>query len=115
MLLETNCYHIEQWMDCLKMCYFMKKIHRKQKGKMYKALKIEIVNSDTSGFVGDLRKLCEKYDIPDLTLLPLRTQYIKSACKDLSRRKCLTATLINMSGARADVEVRKILGKIFEC
>ena len=73
----------------------MKKIHRKQRGKMYEALRVEIVNNDTSGFIGDLRRLCVKYKLPDLTLLPLRTRYIKSACKDMSKRRCLAATLTN--------------------
>ena len=95
MLLEIQGYHLEQWMDCLKLCYFSKKIHVKKSGILYNIIKKDIAREDLTGFVGDVKKLCAKYKLPDVTLLPLRTRYIKSACKDLSRRRCMMATLTN--------------------
>ena len=93
MIMELSCTHIEQWMDCLKLCYFSKKLHKKKEGKLYRVLREDIIQGGNNGFIADLRNLSKKYKIPDVTLLPLTNKYIKSACKDLSRRRCMLTTL----------------------
>ena len=61
MLLETSNFHLEQWMDCLKLCYFVKKLHRKKSGRLYRILRKDIINDDSSGFIGDIKNLSIKY------------------------------------------------------
>ena len=60
---------------------------------MYKVIRKDIIDEELEGFVGDLKNLCAKYKIPDITLLPLSKRYIKAACRDLSRRRSMMLTI----------------------
>ena len=93
MLMEASNYHIEAWMDSLKIKYFMKKIHLKKTGKLYRVLREDIINKNDEGFIGDIRNLCTKYDIPDVTLNYLDPDFVGDACKEWSRRRSMMVTL----------------------
>ena len=93
LLLEVSNFHIEVWIDCLKLKYFMKKIHEKAEGKLYRALSEDIAKSDETGFIGDVRNLCKKYKLPDITLLPVTPEHVSEMCKDLSRRRSMMVSL----------------------
>ena len=93
LLLEISNYHVETWMDALKIKYFMKKIHIKKRGKLYRALRHDIINDNLNGFIGDIRDLCKKYKIPDVTLTPLTPEYISNKCKEMSRKRSMLVTL----------------------
>ena len=93
MLLEASNFHIEAWIDSMKMKYFMKKIHLKKAGKLYRVLREEIINKEEDGFIGDVRSLCKKYDIPDVTLNYLTPDYINEVCKEWSRKRSMRITL----------------------
>ena len=108
LLLEVSNFHIEQWMDCMKLNYFMKKLHVKKRGKLYRALREDIMNNDERGFIGDIRELCVKYGLPDITLTPVRPEYIKYKCKETSRRRAMMVTL-----ARKKIPPMLVMGKIF--
>ena len=69
-------------MDSLKIKYFMKKIHLKKAGKLYRVLREDIINRNEEGFIGDIRNLCTKYDIPDVTLNYLAPDFVSEACKE---------------------------------
>ena len=85
LLLEMANYHVEAWIDAVKIKYFMKKNQYKQKGKLYRILLKEIVDKTEDGFIGNICPLCEKYDLPDATLFPLKAEDITYACKWMSR------------------------------
>ena len=93
LLMEISNYHIEAWIDCLKMCYFVKKLHLKKRGKLYRILRKDIINNNERGFIGDLRRICGKYKIPDVTIHPLTKEFIRSACRDWSRRRSMLVSL----------------------
>ena len=93
MLMEVSNYHIEAWMDSLKIKYFMKKIHLKKAGKLYRVLREDIINRNEEGFIGDITNLCKKYDIPDVTLNYLAPDFISETCKEWSRMKSMRVTL----------------------
>ena len=93
LLLEVSNYHIEVWMDCLKLGYFLKKLHIKKRGKLYRALRADIINDNEHGFIGDIRNLCDKYKIPDITLTPVTKEFIRLTCRDFSRRRSMMVTL----------------------
>ena len=71
MILEMSTFRVEVWMDYLKIMYFMKKIHDKGQGKLYRSLREEILTGDETGYIGDVRRSCEKYELQDVTLVPL--------------------------------------------
>ena len=52
-------------MDVMKIKYYMRKIQEKRSGRLYRVLRRDIVSNNTEGFVGDVRKLCEKYSLPE--------------------------------------------------
>ena len=93
LILEMSTYHIEVWMDYLKICYFMKKIHDKKEGRLYRILREDIINEDETGFIGDVRRLCEKYELQDITLVPLTKKFIRRRCRTYSRRRSQIITL----------------------
>ena len=82
LLLEVGNYHVENWLDCLKMKYFMKKVHWKGHGRLYRIIK--------GGIVEDVEKLCEKYDIPNVIMQPVSGEFISVECKEHSRMKSRT-------------------------
>ena len=81
------------WMDYMKLCYIQKKLHVKRRGKLYRMLRKQILNNNERAFIGDIRNLCKKYRIPDITLIPITVEFIAEACRDHSRRKSMMVTL----------------------
>ena len=94
MLMEMSNFHIEVWMDAMKLKYFMKKIHIKKAGKLYRSLREDIINDNNDGFIGDIRRLCTKYKIPDITTTPITTEFISLKCRELSRKRSMMTTLM---------------------
>ena len=87
LLLEIGNYHVENWLDCLRIKYFMKKMHRKGYGRLYRVLRDEIYYKIKGGIVDDIKKLCDKYDLPNVILQPISEDYISEKCKENSRMK----------------------------
>ena len=54
MLMEVSNFHIEVWLDAMKLKYFMKKLHVKKSGKLYRSLREDIINRNEKGFIGDI-------------------------------------------------------------
>ena len=71
----------------------MKKIHDKKEGKLYRVLREDIIQNNETGFIGDVRNLCTKYKIQDVTLVPLTKKFIRRACRYVSRRRAQTTSL----------------------
>ena len=93
MLLEVTNFHVEAWMDFMKINYFMKKLHVKKSGKLYRILREDILNNNESGFIGDLRNICKKYEIPDITTMEVHEDYIRERCRFTSLRWSQEATM----------------------
>ena len=93
MLMEVSNFHIEVWLDAMKLKYFMKKIHMKKAGKLYRSLREDIINRNNNGFIGDVRRLCLKYKIPDITVSPITPEFISLKCRELSRKRSMMTTL----------------------
>ena len=93
MILEVSNFHVEVWIDSLKLKYFMKKLHIKKTGKLYRVLREDIINKNEDGFIGDVRRLCDKYNLPDITLNYLPPEYISEVCKEWSRKRSMLVTL----------------------
>ena len=93
LLLEMSNYHVEVWLDSMKIKYFMKKLHVKRRGKLYRTLRQEIITNDESGFIGDVRDLCKKYNLPDVTMHYVTPEFVNQACREFSRKRSMLATL----------------------
>ena len=87
LLLEIGNYHIENWIDCLRIKYFMKKMHWKGYGRLYRIIRDEIYYNIKSGIANDIKELCDKYNIPNVILQPVSEDYISEKCKEISRMK----------------------------
>ena len=94
MLLEMSNYHVEAWIDCMKLNYFQKKLHIKKSGKLYRMLQEDILKKDERGFIGDVRQLCSKYDLPDITLTPVTQEHVRYKCRERSRKVSLMVTMM---------------------
>ena len=68
LLYEIRNFHLEDWIKCLKLKYFNKKLHRKKRGRMYRILLFEIANGIKTGFAGEISRLCEEIHLPDICL-----------------------------------------------
>ena len=93
MLMEVSNFHIEVWLDAMKLKYFMKKLHVKKSGKLYRSLREDIINGNEKGFIGDVRRLCTKYKLPDITLTPVTPEFVSLKCRELSRKRSMLTTL----------------------
>ena len=87
LLLEIGNYHIENWLDCLKIKYFMKKVHWKGYGRLYRIIRDEVFYNIKGGIVEDIQNLCSKYDIPDVIMQPVNEDFISQKCRENSREK----------------------------
>ena len=94
MLMEVSNFHIEVWLDAMKLKYFMKKIHVKKSGKLYRSLREDIINRNEKGFIGDIRRLCIKYKLPDITITPVTPEFVSLKCRELSRKRSMMTTLM---------------------
>ena len=82
LLLEMSNYHVEVWIDSMKIKYFLRKLHVKRRGKLYRTLRQEILDKDESGFIGDVRDLCRKYHLPDITMYYVTPEFVNQQALD---------------------------------
>ena len=87
LLYETSQYFIENWLDLTKLKYFNKKLWHKEKGRLFRMLRSDIINNVKSGFVGDIELLCRKYCLPNILHHPLDPEDIKQAVQRNSRHR----------------------------
>ena len=93
LLLEMSNYHVEVWIDSMKIKYFLRKLHVKRRGKLYRTLRQEILDKDESGFIGDVRDLCRKYHLPDITMHYVTPEFVNQKCREFSRRRSMLVSL----------------------
>ena len=84
---------MEVWMDCLKIKYYMRKIHEKRFGRLFNILRHDIIDGNVRGFIGDVKHLCQKYKLPDVTLRPVLPDFVSEMCKEYSRKRSMLITL----------------------
>ena len=97
MLAEVSNFHVEQWMDLMKLQYFNKKMNLKESGRFVTAMKEEVINGDKGGFYEDVTKLCEKYDVPNVMLHYLRPDDLSYTLKEFSKDRICHETLLRKS------------------
>ena len=95
LLHEAGNFHIEMWMDALKLKFYNKLIHVKHEGRLYRVIREEIIQKIEGGFVSDVKNLCLKYKLPDITLHYIRPCDINEAAKYWSRER-IWQTLITV-------------------
>ena len=93
LIMEVSNFHIEVWLDATKIKYFMKKIHTKRRGKLYRSLRSDIISGNEKGFIGDVRRLCTKYGLPDVTMSPVPNDYVSQLCREFSRKRSMMVSL----------------------
>ena len=71
LLHEVGQYPMENWINLAKIRYFNRKLHWKKSGRLYKVMREEIISGDEFGFMGEVRQLCAKYKLPDVTVNPI--------------------------------------------
>ena len=71
LLHEVGQYPMRNWIDLAKIRYFNRKLHWKQDGRLYKILRQEIIDGEKDGFMEEVRCLCKKYNLPDVTTNPI--------------------------------------------
>ena len=94
---EIGNFHIEQWMDSAKIKFFQRLMHDKHEGKLFRMMREEIIQKVEGGFMEDVRKLCEKYRLPNVTLHYVRPDDINNAIKEKSREKIWMSVMLAKS------------------
>ena len=85
LLHEVGQYHMESWVDGLKIKYIQKKIHEKKRGLLYQALMEELILDRKGGIMEDITNLCNKYSLPNVLLNAVEDEYVNEAVKRRSR------------------------------
>ena len=87
LLNEAGQFPMRQWIHVAKIRYINRKIHFKQKGRLYQILRHDIIHGVKTGFIGEAEELCKLYNLPNVTTCPLRPEAISRACKEVARKK----------------------------
>ena len=76
LLFEISNFHIEDWIKCMKIKYFNKKLHKKKRGRLYRMLLFEIVHNVKNGFIDEIRGICKEVNLPDICLTEVSNDLI---------------------------------------
>ena len=61
LLHEVSNIHTEQWIDSLKLSFFCNLFHDKGEGRVYRAMRSELLSRDKGGAIEEIEKLSKKY------------------------------------------------------
>ena len=82
-------------MDLGKLRFYTKKMNLKEEGRMYEAVREELLDEDfKDGAVDEIEKLSRKYGLPNVLLHYVRPQDIAEAVREYSKDKICHETLL---------------------
>ena len=76
LLFEISNFHMEDWIKCMKIKYFNKKLHVKKRGRLYRMLLFEIAHNIKNGFIDEIRGICKERNLPDICLTEVSNDLI---------------------------------------
>ena len=87
LLHQLGIYHAEQVIHCLKLKFFLNKLHIKRRGIFFKILRREFTEDIPGSFAAEITALCQRYNLPNLNSHYVAKEQITEAVREVSMRK----------------------------
>ena len=85
--------HLEQWIDAMKLKFWVKIIHRiesKKDSRIHKLWQYQLKHKTKNGVANEISKLCKKYEIEDINFHDVSDEVINFKIKSFSKIKSWT-------------------------
>ena len=92
-LSELNLVKVNHSIASLQITFLNSLMHEKKSGYYLHTLKVQEEKYPGSGLIGEVKRLCRTYGLPDVSEIPLEKEVIKEAIKTKARRELWLETL----------------------
>ena len=97
LLYEVGNFHIQQWMELMKLKFYNKMMHIKKKGRLYRVIRSELIEGYEGGVCSEIKRLSTKYNLLNIMLHYVRPSSITREVKEHSTERICEMVLTKKS------------------